>query len=1288
MKQIRRIWTCILALVFVLGSFAPAMTVRAEGGIPAISGDTVFAYAGGDVSAWNTNTTKIAESIGSVDGTEYSSRVFALGYGNSTTNPLFVTTPAFTVNTADYEKFSVSVLAWDNGSDKDQTGLVLQYSVDGGASWTDLSVTTAAHANAWTSKSSGNTFTLYSHTVQDAACPASAITNIRILPYGSTVYSGGGAFRLAALKVTASGTAEPEVPVSVLPKLSGDTLLYVNDGTIAGWTDNSSDIRGKDKDFKGTLEGAETYYTIWPLGSDRPGAGKKLQITSPALTGDSTAYKSFCAQALVWTNATDPKPNHLVLYYSADGGSTWTAVPVTVTEYAGLWNGEFPVYAVTAKDVACPAAKITNLMLQPYGDTVNITTGAFRLISLHVTGSQTEGTVPPTPEPEPEPDPVRDDAAYIQGLIDNAVPDANGIKVVTVPAVNPNDPDGGNVYQIGTAIEIPSNTTVKLDNCTLRLNDGVLCNIFISDGLYDGPMTEADEVKNIKIIGIGNAVLDGGNHNGVTEKTATKPDGYSTVRHNHSIFFRNVDGFEISNLKIVEPRYWGICFNFCENGKVSGIHFDCSNKAPNQDGIDLRIGCNNIEITDITGVTGDDTVALTALSSAGGSDVYFAVSGKSSDIHDVTMKNIKATCNGGHGIIRLLCHHGNKVYNIHMENIEDTGTNHVQGVLRIGDTNYAGSGTPMAYGDMHDITVDGVISNGIWAIHAPNTNVTNKHVTYQNITVKYGGVTNLTIEKEPVTATPITYLTGETIFAYTGGSEEGWGSNAGRTAVTNSGKLEEKDAVATVWPLGSTAADTALALTTPKFAVDTAPFESYKVHLVVLDNGDDPDLSKLILSVSVDNGATWTDVPLTMTNHGPIWSRSDGTTREVHDYVSGDLTELISGTVTHIRIKPFGDQYIQKGAFRLLSMDVKGEKHELTHYPAMDANCTDTGNVEYWYCADCDAFYLNAEGTNKTADVTVPVDPDAHALEKVAAKAATTEAEGNIEHWRCRRCEAVFADAEGKQKLAKEDVILEKLKYDLDAILEPVKDITEDNVAAEDEEALTKTKEALDDLQEAYDDQLTDEEAARVEAARKQIEAAQKVLDDAEAAKKLLKELPATAAPDDADALEAYFEAKKAYDALSEHGKSLVDEAAVKKLTDLGAALVDYKFLSGDKAEWTSGSSKALTFKANGMFSKFAELEIDGKKVDPANYTVAEGSTVITLKEAYLKTLKVGEHTITAVYPDGRAEGSFTVKAATSSSGSPVTGDIAKPVIWISVLAVSAAAAAVLLLPKKRKAKE
>ena len=74
---------------------------------------------------------------------------------------------------------------------------------------------------------------------------------------------------------------------------------------------------------------------------------------------------------------------------------------------------------------------------------------------------------------------IRDDSDYIQNLIDTAVPDDSGIKVVTIPKVNPCDPAGGSVYQIGKAIELPSNVTVKLDNCTLRLNDGVLCNVFI-----------------------------------------------------------------------------------------------------------------------------------------------------------------------------------------------------------------------------------------------------------------------------------------------------------------------------------------------------------------------------------------------------------------------------------------------------------------------------------------------------------------------------------------------------------------------------------------------------------------------------------------------------------------------------------------------------------------------------------------------------------------------------------------------------------------------------------------
>jgi hypothetical protein len=51
-------------------------------------------------------------------------------------------------------------------------------------------------------------------------------------------------------------------------------------------------------------------------------------------------------------------------------------------------------------------------------------------------------TVPATASTEA----ARDDSAYIQNLIDSAVADSDGMKTVTVPAVNPNDPNGGSTY--------------------------------------------------------------------------------------------------------------------------------------------------------------------------------------------------------------------------------------------------------------------------------------------------------------------------------------------------------------------------------------------------------------------------------------------------------------------------------------------------------------------------------------------------------------------------------------------------------------------------------------------------------------------------------------------------------------------------------------------------------------------------------------------------------------------------------------------------------------------------
>lgn len=56
------------------------------------------------------------------------------------------------------------------------------------------------------------------------------------------------------------------------------------------------------------------------------------------------------------------------------------------------------------------------------------------------------------------------------------------------------------------------------------------------------------------------------------------------------------------------------------------------------DGIDLRMGCHDFEIENITGRTGDDTIALTAI--AGVMETAAIVDGRSGDIRNVKIRNV------------------------------------------------------------------------------------------------------------------------------------------------------------------------------------------------------------------------------------------------------------------------------------------------------------------------------------------------------------------------------------------------------------------------------------------------------------------------------------------------------------------------------------------------------------------------------------------------------------------------------------------------------------------------
>jgi len=99
----------------------------------------------------------------------------------------------------------------------------------------------------------------------------------------------------------------------------------------------------------------------------------------------------------------------------------------------------------------------------------------------------------------------------------------------------------------------------------------------------------------------------------------------------------------------------------------------------------------------------------------------------------------------------------------------------------------------------------------------------------------------------------------------------------------------------------------------------------------------------------------------------------------------------------------------------------------------------------------------------------------------------------------------------------------------------------------------------------------------------------------------------------------------------------------------------DYKFLEGENGSWTQNSDGTLRFRANGEFSKFTEVKVDGILVSADNYTAQSGSTIIIFKSSYLKSLSAGTHKITVVYTDGECSANFEVKQVAEGTTSDAT---------------------------------
>lgn len=312
---------------------------------------------------------------------------------------------------------------------------------------------------------------------------------------------------------------------------------------------------------------------------------------------------------------------------------------------------------------------------------------------------------------------AQDDAQTIQNAI--AAAEADGCRKLRIPRYNLRTKKCE--WRIARAIRIPSDFTVILDNCYMVQETGIYDRMFTNSqsNTPENLFLEAEQ-HDITLIGEGNVILDGGVHNHLLEKTGNRY-GLPPVWMNTMIYWENVRNLHVENLLIRNQRWWGITNLFCRDAVYKNIIFEAIPHVPNMDGIDLRVGCNNFTIENITGRTGDDTVAMTALN--GRYEREHRVEGKDTHIHDVKVRNVISDpytqfC------VRVLNHEGNCAYNIDLDTVYDvsdyTTKRRPRCTVGVGSMRYF-SGRRAAPEETRNITARHMISRGEECLRLDNT---------------------------------------------------------------------------------------------------------------------------------------------------------------------------------------------------------------------------------------------------------------------------------------------------------------------------------------------------------------------------------------------------------------------------------------------------------------------------------------------------------------------------------------------------------------------------------------
>lgn len=254
-------------------------------------------------------------------------------------------------------------------------------------------------------------------------------------------------------------------------------------------------------------------------------------------------------------------------------------------------------------------------------------------------------------------------------------------------------------FKLTASIKIPSNRTIYLFNCKIKMANTSYDNFFRNSDMTNGNTT-------IKIIGLGNVELDGNAPNNNDSYVTYGPintnvdNGGTPYRYN-AFMWCGVTGLEISGLYLYDNPHWQIQLQKCSNVKVYDIYSDHHTLIVNQDFIDFSHS-SNVEVYNIVVTCADD---FSCMSSAGYNPVSWTsiVDWNKGDVYNISVHNAHIYDMANGGALVPIAGDGGKIYNINYSRI----------LISIGGTIFYGSYTDLwttdpVKTDIHDIVVNDI----------------------------------------------------------------------------------------------------------------------------------------------------------------------------------------------------------------------------------------------------------------------------------------------------------------------------------------------------------------------------------------------------------------------------------------------------------------------------------------------------------------------------------------------------------------------------------------------------